>query len=68
MSVNGAKMARLGSARLGSARLGSARRVVLRLLLSVSSSNSIKLSGKIRKQGVLCPVSGFFFCGKGAHC
>ena len=25
MSVNGAKMARLGSARLGSARLGSAR-------------------------------------------
>ena len=55
MSVNGAKMA----------RLGSARRVVLRLLFSVSSSNSIILSDKIRKLGVLCPVSGFFFCGKG---
>ena len=63
MSVNGAKMARLGSARLGSARL-----VVLRLLLSVSSSNSIILSDKIRKLGVLCPVSGFFFCGEGAYC
>ena len=61
MSVNGAKMPRLGSARLGSA-------VVLHLLLSVSSSNSIILSEKIRKLGVLCPVSGFFFCGKGAHC
>lgn len=53
MSVNGAKMARLGSAE------------VSHLLFSVSSSNSIKSSGKIRKLGVLCPVSGFFFCGKG---
>ena len=76
MSVNGAKMPRLGSARLGSARLGSARlgsarlgsAEVLHLLFSVSSSNSIKSSGKIRKLGVLCPVSGFFFCRKGAHC
>ena len=58
MSVNGAKMARLGSARLGSA-------VVSRLLFSVSSSITINLSDKIRKLGVLCPVSGFFFCGKG---
>ena len=58
MSVNGAKMPRLGSARLGSAE-------VSHLLFSVSSSNSIKSSGKIRKLGELCPVSGFFFCGKG---
>ena len=62
MSVNGAKMARLGSARLGSARLGSA--VVSRLLFSVKLYY-INLSDKIRKLGVLCPVSGFFFCGKG---
>ena len=55
MSVDGAKMA----------RLGSARRVVLRLLFSVSSSNSIILSDKIRKQGVLCPVFGFFLLWEG---
>ena len=28
----------------------------------------IKSSGKIRKQGELCPDFGFFFCGKGACC
>ena len=58
MSVNGAKMPRLGSARLGSA-------AVLHLLLSVSSSNSIKSSDKIRKLGELCPVFGFFLLWEG---
>ena len=56
MSVNGAKMARLGSARLG----GS-----IAPFVQCAKLYYIKLLCKIRKQGELCPVSGFFFCGKG---
>ena len=48
MMLKGAKMARLGSA------------VVLRLFFSLSSSITLKLSCKIRKQGELCPDFGFF--------
>ena len=51
MSVNSAKMARLG---------GSIAPFVQYVKLYY-----IKLLCKIRKQGVLCPLSGFFFCGKG---
>ena len=51
MSVNGAKMARLGSARLG----GSIAPFVQCVKLYY-----INLSDKIRKLGVLCPVFGFF--------
>ena len=58
MSVNGAKMARLGSARLGSA--GS-----IAPFIECVKLYYINLSDKSRKLGVLCPVSGFFFCGKG---
>ena len=66
MMLKGAKMARLGSARLGSARLGSAR-----LGSSIAPFFQgvklyyIKSSGKIRKQGELCPVFGFFLLWEG---
>ena len=78
MSVNGAKIARLGSARLGSARLGSARlgsarlgsarRVVLRLLLSVLSSITSNYCVKSGNRVYYALFSDFFFCGKGDHC
>ena len=61
MSVNGAKMARLGSARLGSA-------VVLRLLLSVSSSITSNRQVKSENRVYYALFSDFFFCGKGAYC
>ena len=63
MSVNGAKMARLGSA-----RLGSARRVVLHLLLSVSSSIALNYCVKSENRVYYALISDFFFCGKGAYC
>ena len=58
MSVNGAKMARLGSARLGSA--GS-----IAPFIECVKLYYIKLLCKIRKQGVLCPVFGFFLLWEG---
>ena len=61
MSVNGAKMARLGSARLGSARLGSS----IAPFIERVKLYYIKSSGKIRKQGVLCPAFGFFLLWEG---
>ena len=61
MSVNGAKMARLGSARLGSA-------VVLRLLFSVSSSITSICQIKSENRVYYALFSDFFFCGKGAYC
>ena len=71
MMLKGAKMARLGSARLGSARLGSARLGSARLGSSIAPFIQcvklyyIKSSGKIRKQGELCPVFGFFLLWEG---
>ena len=56
MILKGAKMARLGSARLGSARLGSS----IAPFFQCVKLYYIKSSGKIRKQGELCPVFGFF--------
>ena len=61
MSVNGAKIARLGSARLGSA-------VVLRLLFSVSSSITLNYRVKSGSRVNYALISDFFFCGKGEHC
>ena len=58
MSVDGAKMARLGSA-----RLGSAGRIAP--FIECVKLYYIKSSGKIRKQGVLCPVFGFFLLWEG---
>ena len=71
MMLKGAKMPRLGSARLGSARLGSARLGSPRLGSSIAPFIQcvklyyIKSSGKIRKQGELCPVFGFFLLWEG---
>ena len=66
MSVSGAKMARLGSARLGSARLGSARLgSSIAPFIQCVKPYYIKSSGKIRKQGELCPVFGFFLLREG---
>ena len=56
MMLKGAKMARLGSARLGSARLGSS----IAPFIQCVKLYYIKSSGKIRKQGELCPDFGFF--------
>ena len=56
MSVSGAKMARLGSARLGSSIAPFFQCVKLYY---------IKLSSKIRKQGELYPVFGFFLLWEG---
>ena len=61
MSVNGAKIARLGSARLGSA-------VVLRLFFSVSSSITLNYRVKSGSRVNYALISDFFFCGKGACC
>ena len=62
MLFKGAKIARLGSARLGSARLGSS----IAPFIQCVKPYYIKLSCKIRKQGELCPVFGFFsFVGRG---
>ena len=61
MLFKGAKIARLGSARLGSARLGGS----IAPFVQCVKLYYINLSDKSRKLGVLCPVSGFFFCGKG---
>ena len=58
MSVNGAKMA----------RLGSARRVVLHLLFSVSSSITSNYCVKSGNRVYYALFSDFFFCGKGDHC
>ena len=66
MSVNGAKMARLGSARLGSARLGSA--VVSRLLFSVSSSITSICQIKSGNWVYYALFPDFSFAGKGEHC
>ena len=60
MMLKGAKMARLGSARLGSARLGSARQSSIAPFIQCVKLYYIKSSGKIRKQGELCPDFGFF--------
>ena len=51
MSVSGAKTARLGSS--------------IAPFIQCVKPYYIKLSGKIRKQGELCPVFGFFFCEEG---
>ena len=51
MMLKGAKMARLGSARLGSS---------IAPFIQCVNLYYIKSSGKIRKQGELCPVFGFF--------
>ena len=51
MLFKGAKMARLGSARLGSS---------IAPFIQCVKPYYIKLSCKIRKQGELCPVFGFF--------
>ena len=56
MMLKGAKIARLGSARLGSARLGSS----IAPFIQCVKLYYIKSSGKIRKQGELCPDFGFF--------
>ena len=61
MMLKGAKMARLGSARLGSARLGSS----IAPFIQCVKLYYIKSSGKIRKQGGLCPVFGFFLLWEG---
>ena len=66
MMLKGAKMARLGSswlcsARLGSARLGSS----IAPFIQCVKLYYIKSSGKIRKQGELCPVFGFFLLWEG---
>ena len=66
MMLKGAKMAWLGSARLGSARLGSARLgSSIAPFIQCVKLYYIKSSGKIRKQGELCPDFGFFFAGRG---
>ena len=66
MILKGAKMARLGSARLGSARLGSARLgSSIAPFFQCVKLYYIKSSGKIRKQGELCPVFGFFLLWEG---
>ena len=66
MMLKGAKMARLGSARLGSARLGSARLgSSIAPFIQCVKLYHIKSSGKIRKQGELCPVFGFFLLWEG---
>lgn len=51
MMLKGAKMARLGSARLGSS---------IAPFIQCVKLYYIKSSGKIRKQGELCPDFGFF--------
>ena len=56
MMLKGAKMARLGSARLGSS---------IAPFIQCVKLYYIKSSGKIRKQGELCPDFGFFFAGRG---
>ena len=61
MMLKGAKMARLGSARLGSARLGSS----IAPFIQCVKLYYIKSSGKIRKQGELCPDFGFFILWEG---
>ena len=61
MMLKGAKMARLGSARLGSARLGRS----ISPFFKCVKLYYIKLSCKIRKQGELCPVFGFFLLWEG---
>ena len=58
MSVSGAKMARLGSARLGSA-------VVLRLLVSVSSSITSNRQVKSGSRVNCALFSDFSFVGRG---
>jgi len=66
MMLKGAKMARLGSARLGSARLGSARLgSSIAPFIQCVKLYYIKSSGKIRKQGELCPVFGFLLLWEG---
>ena len=58
--------ARLGSARLGSARLGSARLgSSIAPFIQCVKLYYIKLSCKIRKQGELCLVFGFFLLREG---
>ena len=61
MSVNGANMARLGSARLGSA-------VVSRLLFSVSSSITSICQIKSGNWVYYALFPDFSFAGKGEHC
>lgn len=61
MMLKGAKMARLGSVRLGSARLGSS----IAPFFQCVKLYYIKSSGKIRKQGELCPDFGFFILWEG---
>lgn len=56
MMLKGAKMARLGSARLGSSIAPFIQYVKLYY---------IKSSCKIRNQGELCPVFGFFLLWEG---
>ena len=56
MSVNGAKMARLGSA------------VALHLLLSGSSSITLNYRVKSENRAYYALFSDFFFCRKGDHC
>ena len=58
MMLKGAKMARLGSARLGSSIAPFFQCVKLYY---------IKLLCKIRKQGELCPVFGFFLLWEGGN-
>ena len=54
--ANGNATIIVGSARLGSARLGSS----IAPFIQCVKLYYIKLSCKIRKQGELCPVFGFF--------
>lgn len=56
MMLKGAKMARLGSARPGSS---------IAPFIQCVKLYYIKSSGKIRKQGELCPDFGFFILCEG---
>ena len=56
MMLKGAKTARLGSARLGSS---------IAPFIQCVKLYYIKSSGKIRKQGELCPDFGFFILCEG---
>ena len=59
MMLKGAKMAWLGLAWLGSS---------IAPFIQCVKLYYIKSSGKIRKQGELCPVFGFFLLWEGEHC
>ena len=59
--LNGSATLIVGSARLGSARLGSS----IAPFIQCVKLYYIKSSGKIRKQGELCPDFGFFILCEG---